>query len=817
MQIHRIAPLIALVTLACAFPAQALPDVWKLPSVPLQPAQLPRLAQAPTLDGDLREWSEAARMRIDCAADLLHPSSQHPWQGRDDLSMDVFLGWTDEGLAVAARVRDQDVIHTAADPARFALQDSFELLLDGRSGADFQRSALGPGVLQLLFRAPNQAGESALHSRYGADKVRVRFAARRLPDGYALEALIPWSAFPGFEPRVGALLGAQFIVNDVDARDGPSGQPRRMTGLGAQRLHTSPHRFLPWRLVERIRLEPGAELSNLAVLESPALQSSRKPIPVALSIDPALNKLAVAGEFRLRNSRGRVVQRRTWRMDGSTVSGTLRCPRDGAYLIEAVLRTTDGQTVGQIQRPLAVAARLFDEAAERLDSARLQLLVHMKPQRAAQWMAVGATLERLKRTWVLNDAKGVAHWARELSARFTALDGVAWGSRDVLNLVNLARAGKVVTTDVLWPPAELAVEIHGTEGWVLFFWGSIPLVSVHVTDAPTETAAQQAVREFLAQSRAPGEGAWAAARGRRVFRANHPCPAAAKKAVALVAARGPVHRADVDAIRRDIVAFLAARPASTSGMKLPDGLSVFTGDVGAHTFYSDGAYSPIEVALQAMYSRMDFLVISDRHTLAGAQAANRLLTLNGFVFPVITGQEVVAQRVRLKAYPIRTLIPWDVPLSAMIERAQEQGSAVQGDSRDFDADGMADAEFDAWEHRHPAKMEGQRAQAPRTVVGTSDSRHGLFGQGERTLVLARDPSGAAVAEAVRAGRVAAYIGASPDLYVGPPEVVARIHAALSEPDEAPAARIARWRRTLQRADLTGLLRASPAHPTATTP
>ena len=109
-----------------------------------------------------------------------------------------------------------------------------------------------------------------------------------------------------------------------------------------------------------------------------------------------------------------------------------------------------------------------------------------------------------------------------------------------------------------------------------------------------------------------------AAEGTRSYSCIHLSVEAALEAVRLVIAGEPVAPSDIDPLR------LAA--ARAMGADSADGAdpAFYTGDVHSHTFYSDGRMSPVGLALAAAYAGLDYLVISDHNTVAGAQLAARL-------------------------------------------------------------------------------------------------------------------------------------------------------------------------------------------------
>ena len=146
------------------------------------------------------------------------------WDGLDDLSAEVRLAHDDEALYLAARITDEVVRNTHAEPARAWAGDLLWVGLKWRNEAGGHYDIIygltpgdGEGVppVPVIF---NRFGEVA-HAISSGD-----YAVQRTDDGYALELAIPWSELAphegeegvAFEPVAEAELTADFVLYDTD-------------------------------------------------------------------------------------------------------------------------------------------------------------------------------------------------------------------------------------------------------------------------------------------------------------------------------------------------------------------------------------------------------------------------------------------------------------------------------------------------------------------------------------------------------------------------------------------------------------------------
>jgi len=246
--------------------ATVAPETFPVPA----PTPLPRLTQPLSLDGDLGEWGEAARMSLRSAADISTVKQTHKWLGPADAGMEVACAWNADGLCLAAVVTDQELINDSA-AQHFWQQDCVELFVDGRVGSRFMQPPYSPGAYQLLVRPPVGGTEACAVVRASDGQIAgLRVAGNATADGYVVEVLVPWSAFPELAPQPGARVGISFALDDYDSRDigKEEIEPLQMSYPGRAGLYENPQWLIPWVLTDAGATPP-----------MPAPPPAPKPLP----------------------------------------------------------------------------------------------------------------------------------------------------------------------------------------------------------------------------------------------------------------------------------------------------------------------------------------------------------------------------------------------------------------------------------------------------------------------------------------------------------------------------------------------------------
>ena len=172
----------------------------------------------PTVDGDLSDWSSPTFN----ANQIVFGVSN--WTGASDASGVYFIGWTNEALYVAVKVTDDTFVQVSSGSQIFK-GDEVELQLDTNLKGDFFSNVLSSDDYQIGM-SPGNFGSLGKESwRWYPRAIRgslsaITILASSRPDGYDLEAKIPWSVF-GVTPSAGARYGFALSVSDNDLKGAP--------------------------------------------------------------------------------------------------------------------------------------------------------------------------------------------------------------------------------------------------------------------------------------------------------------------------------------------------------------------------------------------------------------------------------------------------------------------------------------------------------------------------------------------------------------------------------------------------------------------
>jgi hypothetical protein len=167
-----------------------------------------------TLDGLLREWSAFGQLRaVDDRASVT--AGLAAWSGADDASFGYALARDEQGLWVAAEVRDDALVRSAAHADG---DDHLAVALAVTSG--------GRTVAYEVDLYPGQPGAFAGAVRYRAggrgDVAGAQLVEAPLPDrvGLTLEARIPWGAVPELRAHLDTLRARVAWADGDGARGG---------------------------------------------------------------------------------------------------------------------------------------------------------------------------------------------------------------------------------------------------------------------------------------------------------------------------------------------------------------------------------------------------------------------------------------------------------------------------------------------------------------------------------------------------------------------------------------------------------------------
>jgi hypothetical protein len=192
--------------------------------------RIPRLTRQPVLDGRLDEWPTGPSPLLPIESVVF---GREYWHDAADLSAQAWAGWDPELLFLAVKVKD-DVFSQPSRGERLYLGDGLELQVDSDLTGDWGAAAYNADDYQVGL-SPGDFGaapaEAFIWRPLGTPNTGIRVASGRLPDGYAVEAAIPWARF-GVDPEQTAALGFALNVSDNDVPE-----PAQLTLISS-----SPHR-----------------------------------------------------------------------------------------------------------------------------------------------------------------------------------------------------------------------------------------------------------------------------------------------------------------------------------------------------------------------------------------------------------------------------------------------------------------------------------------------------------------------------------------------------------------------------------------------
>ncbi|MFH0795698.1 MAG: sugar-binding protein [Candidatus Omnitrophota bacterium] len=314
-----------------------------------------------------------------------------------------------------------------------------------------------------------------------------------------------------------------------------------------------------------------------------------------------------------------------------------------------------------------------------------------------------------------------------------------------------------------------------------------------------------------------------AAEKERLIKVACPSRQMAENVVRLILAKKTIPASEVDTLRGLLVKALKPRISQKKEFFRPDQRSLFCGDLHLHSFYSfDGETSPVGVALSTMYNYMDFAVLTDHNTIEGARSVQNLLSRYKLGYPLIVGEEITTKWAHLNAYPLTETIPANLSPEETVKAAHNQGAIIQWNHPGYTKSewemshletGPAGTGIGAWEHPPFNYREQRDSVSHPVIVGSTDSHSGTFARdSERTVILALTPKGEAVASAIKKGDVLAIIPYGERVLYGSDRMASLFLAALNDRSFLKKKKSEQLKIMLKEADITGLLRASPAKP-----
>jgi len=205
--------------------------------------RFPRAAVPPRIDGVLDDWEHAPLSVVPFELSAVVFGEEH-WEGRQDLSAQLYGAWSPAALYLGLRVYD-DIFSQPSSGETLYLGDSIEIQLDTDPEADWEDASFSDDDWQLGISPGNLLAEAGAHEAYiwrpmsqrGSADLPVK--ARRLDDGYIIEVAIPWSIL-GIDPESRSAIGLAVNISDNDL---PEPEQLTMVSSSPIRLWGDPRSF----------------------------------------------------------------------------------------------------------------------------------------------------------------------------------------------------------------------------------------------------------------------------------------------------------------------------------------------------------------------------------------------------------------------------------------------------------------------------------------------------------------------------------------------------------------------------------------------
>ena len=168
-----------------------------------------------TIDGDLSEWDKS-----NLVPDLMHLTGQKPFA-------DVYLAWDYDNIYIGWNVPSKNT-PVDADPNRFWTKDCMELWLDLRNEKLSRRYNEHCHHFFLLPRGrrsdeklavvgeAREAGSSIQDTIYEHREIEIASIIKK--NGYSVEARIPKSVIPTYDPGNFPTIGFNYHINNTDRK-----------------------------------------------------------------------------------------------------------------------------------------------------------------------------------------------------------------------------------------------------------------------------------------------------------------------------------------------------------------------------------------------------------------------------------------------------------------------------------------------------------------------------------------------------------------------------------------------------------------------
>ncbi len=197
------------------------------------------------LDGSLADWTADPDFILNDASQIVYSLDSQSWAGPQDLSAEVWSGWTPDGLYFAFKVTDDVHFQPDAD-ANLWHGDHMELQFDTQLDEDISDGTMNDDDYQIGLALGDYdkvppAAYAWFNGANAADVLdTIQMAYTITEDGYILEVFIPKDTLTGITLEDGAVFGMNISPSDAD--NATQGQ-KAMLSTSAVRTYADPRTF----------------------------------------------------------------------------------------------------------------------------------------------------------------------------------------------------------------------------------------------------------------------------------------------------------------------------------------------------------------------------------------------------------------------------------------------------------------------------------------------------------------------------------------------------------------------------------------------
>ena len=273
-------------------------------TVPLAPGVrglITRASGAVTIDGKLHEWSEAFCTPV-----------QYNHKDPSNRAAQFFYLWDEQAFYIGLRCLDAKQANPAPLDSTYN-GDAVEFYLDTRSGEALRSKDWSPGAIHFYFSAfQGKELKPRWTMRQGIATSNtvltgVEIAATQTKTGYELEFKLPWNNFPGFSPKLGALLA---LDAELCYSDGANRMDRTFA-YGSPLSVQQPASLGKVELVKAFEPDYFAAVGPAAFplwVDTPWTQPQRGAVQAAVAIPPAFAEIVGLVEVRIHDTDGKIVK-----------------------------------------------------------------------------------------------------------------------------------------------------------------------------------------------------------------------------------------------------------------------------------------------------------------------------------------------------------------------------------------------------------------------------------------------------------------------------------------------------------------------------